>query len=150
MQAGLYLTATRGFAAPEALSCYERAESLCVSLNQPLVLFSALRGLWRYSLVTDKLSATMRIARRVYSLARDQNDSALMIGGYRALAVTLYYLGDFESARQYTMRGIQIWRSEGVQSPVEEVTGRRAPHPRRVCSPELSIVSIGLSVHLVI
>jgi serine/threonine protein kinase/predicted ATPase len=122
MQAGLYLTATRGFAAPEALSCYERAESLCVSLNQPLVLFSALRGLWRYSLVTDKLSATMRIARRVYSLARDQNDSALMIGGYRALAVTLYYLGDFESARQYAMRSVHIWRSGTVQSPVEEVT----------------------------
>ena len=45
------------------------------------MLFSALRGLWRYFLVTDKLSATMRIAKRVYSLARDQNDSALMIGG---------------------------------------------------------------------
>ena len=29
MQAGLYLTATRGFAAPEARICYERAESLC-------------------------------------------------------------------------------------------------------------------------
>src|SRR5271165_3487449 len=27
----------------------------------------ALRGLWRYSLVTDKLSATMKIAKRVYS-----------------------------------------------------------------------------------
>jgi predicted ATPase len=122
MQAGLYLTATRGFAAPEALTCYERAESLCVSLNQPLVLFSALRGLWRYSLVTNKLSATMQIAKRVYSLAQDQNDSALMIGAYRALAVTLFYLGDFESARQYAMRGVQIWRSGGVHSPVEEVT----------------------------
>jgi len=38
------------------------------------------------------------------------------------LGVTLHYLGDFESGRQYTMRGVQIWRSEGVQSPVEEVT----------------------------
>ena len=94
MQAGLYLTATRGFAAPEARICYKRAESLCHSLNRPLVLFSALRGLWRYSLVTDKLSATMQIAKRVYSLAQEQNDSALMIGGNRALAVTLYYLGD--------------------------------------------------------
>ena len=28
MQAGLYLTATRGMAAPEARICYERAESL--------------------------------------------------------------------------------------------------------------------------
>jgi predicted ATPase len=122
MQAGLYLTATRGFAAPEALICYERAESLCHSLNRPLVLFSALRGLWRYSLVTDKLSATMQIANRVYSLAQDQNDSALMMGANRALAVTFYYLGDFESARQYAMRGVQIWHSGGVQSPVEEVT----------------------------
>jgi tetratricopeptide (TPR) repeat protein len=121
-QAGLYLSVTRGLGTPEARICYERAESLCVSLDRPLVLFSALRGLWRYSLVTDKLSATMRIAKRVYSLARDQNDSALMIGGYRALAVTLYYLGDFESARQYAMRGVQIWRSGGVRSLVEEVT----------------------------
>jgi hypothetical protein len=122
MQAGLYLTATRGYAASEALVCYEHAESLCVSLNRPLVLFSALRGLWRYSLVTDKLSATMQIAKRVYSLAQEQNDSALMIGAYRALAVTLYYLGDFDSARRYAMRGVQIWRSGGVQSPVEEIT----------------------------
>ena len=122
MQAGLYLTTTRGFAAPEALVCYERAESLSVSLNRPLALFSALRGLWRYSLVTDKLSATMKIAKRVYSLAQDQNDSTLMIGAYRALAVTFYYLGDFESARQNAIAGVQIWRSGGVESPVEEVT----------------------------
>ena len=81
MQVGLYLTATRGYPEPEARSCYERAESLCYSLDRPLVLFSALRGLWRYSLQTDKLSATMEIAARVYSLAQDQHDSALMMGG---------------------------------------------------------------------
>jgi TIR domain/NACHT domain len=135
MQAGLYLTATRGFAAPEALACYECAESLCVSLNQPLVLFSALRGLWRYSLQTDKLSATMKIAKRVYSLAQDQNDSALMIGAYRALAVTHYYLGDFDYSRQYAMLGVQIWRSGGVHSPVEEVT---APAVTCLCHGALS------------
>jgi predicted ATPase len=43
-----------------------------------------------------------------------------MIGAYRALAVTLFYLGDFESARQYAMRGLQIWRSGNVQSHTEE------------------------------
>src|SRR5262249_12216496 len=122
MQAGLYLTATRGMGAPEVRICYERAGFFCVSLNRPLVLFSALRGLWRYSLVTDKMSATMRIAKRVYSLAQEQNDFALMIGAYRALAVTLYFLGDFESARQNAMRGVEIWRSGGVHSPVEEIT----------------------------
>src|SRR6516225_3454185 len=33
MQAGLYLTTTRGVGAPEARVCYERAEPLCHSLN---------------------------------------------------------------------------------------------------------------------
>jgi hypothetical protein len=122
MQTGLYLTATRGYSAPEALICYERAESLCDSLNRPLLLYFALIGQWRYSLVSDKLSATIQIAKRVYSLGHEQNDSALMMGAYRALAATLFYLGDFEAARKCAMRGVEIWRSGGVQSPVEEIT----------------------------
>ena len=35
MQTGSYLTAVRGMAAPEVRTCYERAESLCHSLNRP-------------------------------------------------------------------------------------------------------------------
>ena len=121
MQAALYLTATRGFSAPEARICYQRAESFCHSLNRPLLLYSALMGQWRYSLVTDKMGAAMQIAKRIYSLAQEQNDPALMIGAYRALAGTLYFLGDFEAARQYAKQGVQIWRSGGIQSQVEEV-----------------------------
>ena len=82
---------------------------------------SALVGQWRYSLMTDKLTTTMQVAKRVYSLAQEQNDSALMMGACRALAATLYFMGDFEPARQYAMHGVQMWRSGGVQSPVEEV-----------------------------
>jgi tetratricopeptide (TPR) repeat protein len=121
MQAALYLSLTRGMQAPEVRTCYERAEPLCHSLNRPLLLYVALIGRWRYSLVTDKLPATMQIAKRIYSLAQEQNDSALLIKAYMALAATLYFLGDFESARQNALRGVQIWRSGGVQSPVEEV-----------------------------
>ncbi len=120
MQAGLYLTLTRGLGAPEARICYEHAEPLCHSLDRPLLLYSGLTGQWVFSLVTEKLSATMQIAKRVYSLAQEQHDSALLIGGCRALAVTLYFLGDFEAARQYAMCGLQIWRSGDLHSPVEE------------------------------
>ncbi|MGB9276951.1 MAG: hypothetical protein WCC08_17125, partial [Terrimicrobiaceae bacterium] len=126
-QAGLYLTSesflmsgTQGLGAPEARICYERAESLCHSLNCPLPLYSALIGQWRFSLIAEKLTATMQIAQRVYSLAQQQNDPALLIGAYRALACTLCFLGDFDSARKYATSGVQIWRSGGVQSPVEE------------------------------
>src|SRR5215469_12803449 len=86
-QAGLDLSVTRGLGAPEARICYERAESLCHSLNRPLPLYSALIGQWRYSLITDKLTATIQIAQRVYSLAREQNDPALLIGAYRATTI---------------------------------------------------------------
>ena len=44
------------------------------------------------------------------------------MGANRALAITLYFFGDFEAARQYAVRSIQIWRSGGVHSPVEEIT----------------------------
>jgi tetratricopeptide (TPR) repeat protein len=80
-----------------------------------------LEGQWRYSIWTDKLATTMQIAKRLYSLAQEQNDSTLMIGAYRALAATFYFLGDFDSARQNAMRGVQIWRSGGVQSRVEDI-----------------------------
>ena len=120
MQAGLYLAATRGFAAREALICYERAELLCQSLSRPLLLCVALTGQWRYALNTDKLTATMQIAERVYSLAQEQNDAALMIGAYRALACTLYYLGDIEAAQQYSRRGVEISLSEKVQSHTKD------------------------------
>jgi serine/threonine protein kinase len=120
MQAGLYLTATRGLGALEARICYERAEPLCHSLGRPLFLCVALMGHWRYSLVTDKVTATMQIAERVYSLAQEQDDPALMLRAYSALASTFYFLGDSESARQFAMRGLRIWRSGSGQSFAED------------------------------
>jgi tetratricopeptide (TPR) repeat protein len=100
--------------------CYERAESLCHSLGRPLLLYTLI-GQWRYTLVTDKLSAAMQIAERVYSLAQEQDDPTLMIWAYNALACTAYFLGDFESARKYAMHGVQIWRSGVGQSHPEDV-----------------------------
>jgi hypothetical protein len=120
-QAGLYLIHTRGMSSPEARICYERAELLCHSLNRPALLYAALMGQWYYSLMTAKLSATLPIAKRVYSLAQRQNDARIMLGGYYALAVSYYYSGDFEIARQYAMLGVQIWRSRSIQSPVQEL-----------------------------
>ena len=120
-QAGLYLTATRGLTAPEARICYERAQPLCVSLDRPLLLYSALIGQWRNFSLTEKVTTTMQLAKRVYLLAQEQNNPALMVGAYRTLAITHYYLGEFETARQHARRGVQIWRSGGMQSVVEEV-----------------------------
>jgi hypothetical protein len=120
MQAGLYLTATRGMGAPEARNCYKCAEPLCHSLNQPRLLSMALGGQYRYTLFRDKLSRTIQIVERLYSLALEQNEAGLMLGADSAFACTFYFLGKFETARQYARHGVQLWRSGGVQSYAEE------------------------------
>jgi tetratricopeptide (TPR) repeat protein len=121
MQAGQHLTTIRGPGAPETGLCYERAKSLAHSLNCPLSLVWALVGQWRHSLMTDRLTATLQIAKRLYGLTQEQNDRTLMIGANTVLASTLYFLGDFETSGQYAMRGVQLWRSLGAQTPVVEV-----------------------------
>ena len=120
LQAALNITALRE-SAPEAKTCYERAESLCHSLDRPLLLYVALMGQLRYSVVAGKLGAAMPLAKRVFSLAQEQNDPTLMIGACTAVGGAHYYLGDFETARQYIGRALQIWRSGGVHSPFQEV-----------------------------
>jgi predicted ATPase len=77
----------------------------------------------------------MQIAERIYSLAQEQNDSALMMGAYRALATTFYFSGDFEATRRCALRALQIWRSGGVESAVEEVA---APAVACLCYQALS------------
>ena len=121
MQAGMYLAATRGMAASEAQICYDRAESLCHSLNRPLLLYAALMGQWRFSCNADRKSAALQIAKRIYALAQRQNEPAMMIGACTALTITHYQLGDFETSGQFAKQGLDIWRSGGAQSAPEEV-----------------------------
>jgi len=120
-EAAINLTVTRGMGAPEARKCYERVESLCTSVNRPALLYSALIGKWRYCLTNDNLTTAIQAAKQVYTVAHKQNDVALLTGAYNALACTTYFLGDFETAREYAVHGAQIWRSAAVQSPVQEV-----------------------------
>jgi serine/threonine protein kinase len=121
IQAAAYLTATRGPANMEARLCYERAESLCHPLDHRLQLYAALLGLFRCAFVGDKLSTTKSFAERLYSVAEQQTDSSSMIAACGALGGTHYFLGNFQTARQYTTRALQIWRSGAVQFSLEEV-----------------------------
>jgi len=120
-EAAINLTVTRGLGASEPRICYERVESLCRSVNHPVLLYSALIGKWRYCLTNGKLTTAIEAAKQVYSVAHEQNDVALLTGAYNALACTTYCMGDFEKAREYAMNGAHVWRSAVVHSPVQEV-----------------------------
>jgi tetratricopeptide (TPR) repeat protein len=121
MQVGQHLTVIRGPATPEVALCYERAGSLAQSINRPTILSCALVGQWRHSLMTDRLTATMQIAKRLYALGQQQNDSSLLIGASIPLACTLYFLGDFETSGRYLTRAARLLRSLGARASIVEV-----------------------------
>jgi Protein kinase domain len=56
------------------------------------------------------------------SATHEQNDTALMMGAYRASSGTFSFLGDFEFAREYAMRGRQIWHTRRAECQAEEIT----------------------------
>jgi predicted ATPase len=120
-QAGLYLTATKGYGLPEVVSCYREVQQLCNTLGKTSLLYSVLIGQWRYSLVTDELQTSLQLAEEIHTLAQNQNDTALLLGAYRALANTTYFMGNFAVARAYAQQGISLWNSQRPQSSVEEV-----------------------------
>jgi predicted ATPase len=140
MQAASYLSAIRGQGAPGARICYERAESLCHSLDRPGLLYVTLIGQWRHTQVTDKLSAAMQVAERAHSLAQKQDDPTQMIWACNALAATLYFLGDFESSRRFAMRAVDIWHSGGGQFHRGDVD---TPVPGCLCYRALSEWHLG-------
>ena len=121
VEAGLLLTYARGMGAPEARICYERAEALCYSLNRPELLYLALTGQWRYSFMNEKLDASLHLAKRVYSVAKEQNSRMLMIGACRSLAFSLYHLGEFEAASEVANHGVELWRSGVASLQVEDM-----------------------------
>jgi hypothetical protein len=66
------------------------------------------------------VSVALQIAKRIYALAQQQNEPAMMIGACTALTITHYQLGDVETSGQYVKRGLDIWRSGGAQPAPEE------------------------------
>jgi predicted ATPase len=63
----------------------------------------------------------MQVAERVYSQAQEQDDPAVKIWAYNALATTRYFLGDFASARQHATDGLQIWRMGDSRFQLKDV-----------------------------
>jgi tetratricopeptide (TPR) repeat protein len=53
-------------------------------------------------------------------LAQEQNDARLMLAACQVFAAIFYFLGEFDSSRKYARRGVQIWRSGSVKSPIAE------------------------------
>jgi TOMM system kinase/cyclase fusion protein len=106
---GASLFATKGSGAPEVEQTYARARQLCQYLEDPHRLFPALRGLWNYYFIRAKLQTAHELGERLLTLARQVQDSAMLVAAHRALGATLYHLGAVAAAHTNFAQGIALY-----------------------------------------
>jgi predicted ATPase len=108
---GPALMAMKGQAAPEVGRAYARARELCRQVEDPAKLFRVLRGLWNVYVVRADLTPARELAEQLLTLARRMDDTGLLVAAHRSLGVTLFYLGELESARTHLARGLTLYAS---------------------------------------
>jgi class 3 adenylate cyclase/predicted ATPase len=98
----------KGYAAPEpkaaveqARQFIERAEALGEPPEDPLLLFSALYGVWAASYVAFNGDVTRELASQFVALAEKQNQIVPLMIGHRLMASSLMLTGDISEGREH-------------------------------------------------
>jgi predicted ATPase len=106
---GPALIATKGYAASEVEHTYARARALCQQSGETRELFSALRGLWVCNEARAELRTARQLGEQLLTLAQTLQDPKLLVEAHRALGNTLFWLGEFASARTHLEQGMALY-----------------------------------------
>jgi predicted ATPase len=106
---GHTLASLKGTAAVETGEAYNRAYVLAQQVGQTPQLFAALHGLHAYHNARGASQRAHALAEQLLRLAENQMDPVLRVSAHRALGITIFYLGEFASARQQLAQGIQFY-----------------------------------------
>ena len=130
---GTALIATSGYASEEVEAAYTRARELLdtletqkpgspegsegsVSTTVKDLRFPVLFGLWLSQLVRGRLLAARELGQQCFTIAKQVGDPAFEVEARRALGATLYYLSEFQTAREHLNAGIALYQPQ--QHPV--------------------------------
>jgi class 3 adenylate cyclase len=107
---------TKGYAAPEtkvateqARLFIERSEALGEPLEDPLLLFSAIYGLWAVNFLAFKGDICRDLATHFLALAERQGATTPVLIGHRVMGHSLLKGGDFVRARTHYDKGIVLY-----------------------------------------
>ncbi len=114
---GMSLMATKGYAAPEVKSAYDRARELCLQVGETPQLVSVLRGLAMFYYVRAELQTARAIAEQLLDLVQSQQDRALLIQASYGMGGTLFNLGELPIAYHYLQRTMLFYHSYKSESP---------------------------------
>jgi predicted ATPase len=108
MHLGPALMAIKGYGDHEVEQSYARALELCRQLGEKTRMFPVLWGLWRFYNSQGDFQTARRVGEQLLDLSQDQDDPAHYLAAHQALGFTLFYLGEFASARMHLEAGVAL------------------------------------------
>jgi class 3 adenylate cyclase/predicted ATPase len=113
---GPVLIATKGYAAPEVGTVYDRARVLCEraenSSQLPVVVF----GLFAFYVVRADHEKALLLGKHLLSLAESSQDRALLVQAHNALGLVLFFRGEFAAARDHLEQCFALYGVEEHRS----------------------------------
>jgi tetratricopeptide (TPR) repeat protein/predicted Ser/Thr protein kinase len=105
-----------GYGFPEVEQVFRRAQDLAQKTGQPQELIGILRGLCFYYGIRGRLSPWRSMQAQVLDLARQSGDPGLQVLSYHLTGDVYLFLGDFAGARQFLLKGVNLYRAERDRS----------------------------------
>jgi predicted ATPase len=103
------LMVTRGFAAPELATIYDRARVLCQQLGETPQLAPTLYGLAVFYYGRAQLPTARTLSEQILTLAQNTNTPILLLMGRFLVAATLLKQGEFVAAQEHAVQGIALY-----------------------------------------
>ncbi len=140
---GVALMATEGWGSQKVLSAFRRAEELCGGLDDPRELFTALRGLGQYYMISGQPKEAQTIAERCSHIIASPDD-AIEIETSHMFWTNGLFMGDYGCSIEHAARGEALYRAETHHPLTFQYSG----HDPGVCCRIFSGLAYALKGHL--
>ena len=108
---GVALMSSRGWAMPEVLKAYSRAQELAQHIGEMPHLFPVLWGIWAYYAVLGRHPTSIGLAKQCLQLAQRINDPVLLIGAHHTYDIS-FWQGELVQARYHMEQMCTLYDSQ--------------------------------------
>jgi predicted ATPase len=137
---GAALMASKGFAAPEVLEAYTKAEELCDRLGQRPDIFPAIWGQWAFRHGRGEFAHARRLCTRLLTVAEESGSTILRLHAHHAIWPTLFSCGELAEARTHAEAGLALYDATTHRATASSYGN----HDASVCARNFGAVSLAL------
>lgn len=105
---GIALQAATGYGSFEIKQTYERASELCSGVGEKPQLFTALMGIWAYTVGRGEWLRARELADRSLPLAQSIGEPSLLARSWRAKGQVSLFSGELQRAREELERAVKL------------------------------------------